>query len=71
MKILTKIATILSLGGALLMARGLAFECNVIWVIADIMWSYHMWKVKEYEALILFLTYVCICMYGVYYLWPW
>lgn len=66
---LATIATIGSLLGALLGAKGKPFEMNLIWTFANLIWIY-LGIIESSSTLILFILYEIIALYGVYNLWP-
>ena len=70
MTIISKIALFLSIGGALLMARGLPFEGDVLWLLSNSLWVIHTYSRKEWDLFILSLIYGLIALYGVWYLYP-
>ena len=67
--VLAIIATGGSLTGAVLGARGKAFEMNAVWAVVNLLWIY-IAMVENSSTLFLFCVYQLLAMYGTIHLWP-
>lgn len=58
--------TLLSIVGAIYVAKGKSLIANILWSISNIAFIWHNILILEYEMVLLFVTYEFIALYGIY-----